>query len=289
MHRRLFIHNMLQALQGLVLMRWAWPAALEAAIGDMDADRRHYRPLDGRRLRDLALQKVHHGPGRFVNPLGFPRQGRFWQLLKWKLSPNRFETHLKDQPVSPVSVDWQALRAHQKLSVTFLKHASVLIKDQGHYLLIDPLFGNLPWVGDDFSPLTFDLDQMPAIDDVLITHGHYDHLDTPSLAALPAETHVISPLGYQQVFKGLKMNNRTQLDWYDTCSYRGGAITLLPTHHWTMRSPLRGPNRSLWGGYLLQTAGGYTIYFMGDSGYFDGFAEIGSDFDIDLVILNLGA
>ncbi len=56
-----------------------------------------------------------------------------------------------------------------------------------------------------------------------------------------------------------------------------------------MRNPLTGPNRSLWGSYIIKTAGGYTIYISGDSAYFDGFGEIGSDFNIDLAIINLGA
>ena len=83
--------------------------------------------------------------------------------------------------------------------------------------------------------------------------------------------------------------NRTRLDWYDT--YRDGerTITFLPSNHWTMRNPVRGPNRSLWGGYIIETSAGHTIYVAGDTGYFDGFTEIGEDFDIDLAIINLGA
>jgi len=52
---------------------------------------------------------------------------------------------------------------------------------------------------------------------------------------------------------------------------------------------VRGPNRSLWGSYLIRTAGGKTIYLSGDTGYFDGYADIGKEFDIDLAIFNLGA
>ena len=56
-----------------------------------------------------------------------------------------------------------------------------------------------------------------------------------------------------------------------------------------MRNPLVGPNRSLWGSFLIKTAGGLTIFVSGDSAYFKGFREIGREFSIDLAIVNLGA
>lgn len=100
---------------------------------------------------------------------------------------------------------------------------------------------------------------------------------------------MISPLGYDGVFNGLGMHNRTRLDWYDAYDDGARRIILLPCNHWTMRNPLVGPNRSLWGSYLVQTAAGKTIYISGDTAYFDGFQEIGADYDIDLAIFNLGA
>lgn len=272
----------------MLLLRLAHPLPLLATAGD-DGPRRHYRPLNGRLLRDLALGKEHHGGGRFVNPFGYPRKGRFGQFLKWKASPNRFGSQLKFQQVVPIDVDWPAVRGRNGLSITFLKHAGLLINDAGSYLLVDPIFSDLAWFIDDFSPLAFDPRQIPQPDHVLITHGHFDHLDTPSLALLEKHTHVISPLGHDDVFRDLDMHNRTRLDWYEAHRDGGRTVTLMPTNHWTMRNPLRGPNRSLWGGYMIQSAAGPTIYLMGDSGYFDGFEQIGQDFDIDLAVINLGA
>ena len=66
-------------------------------------------------------------------------------------------------------------------------------------------------------------------------------------------------------------------------------ITLLPCNHWTMRNPLSGPNRNLWGGYLIRTRTGPVIYLSGDTAYFEGFKEIGKRYDIDLAVLNVGA
>ena len=130
---------------------------------------------------------------------------------------------------------------------------------------------------------------MPDIDVVLLSHNHYDHLDKSSLARLDPGTHVISPLGYDSEFDAVGMNHRTRLDWFQRYSDGAREITFLPANHWTMRNPIIGPNRSLWGGYLIKTAGGPVIYISGDSAYFDGFEQLADEFDIDLAIFNMGA
>ncbi|MGD8367475.1 MAG: MBL fold metallo-hydrolase, partial [Desulfobacterales bacterium] len=267
------------------------PASLWAARDPYtyDGDKLPYKPLNGRSLREIALAKEHHGNGRFVNPVGIPREGRFWQLLSWKLSGNRYADALDRQPEIAVTADLEKIAAHRGVSVTFVKHASVLVRVGDRTLLVDPVFDEIFWFIKDFSPLSFDPKSIPGPDHVLITHGHYDHLDEASLATFPVGTHVISPLGHDRVFAGLGLKNRTRLDWFDTYTDRDMTITFLPSNHWTMRNPFRGPNRSLWGGYLIETAGGPTIYLTGDSGYFDGFEEIGRDYDIDLAVFNLGA
>ncbi|UCD81107.1 MAG: MBL fold metallo-hydrolase [Desulfobacterales bacterium] len=225
-----------------------------------------------------------------MNPVGLARDGRFWELMKWKLfSENQFKKFFDEEQVIPVSIDWQPIREHSGRSITFLKHASVLIKDVDRYILVDPVFSDIFWFIKDFSPLAFNPGDMPAPRHVLITHGHYDHLDTSSLSTLNKNTHVISPLGYNEIFGDLGMKNRTRLDWYD--SYNDGRmqIILLPCNHWTMRSPLTGPNLSLWGSYLIRTSSGYTIYISGDTAYFDGFEQLGREFNIDLAVFNVGA
>ena len=280
---------MLLSAQTLFLMRFVHPGVILAAVEKMENDHLHYTPLNGRSLREIALKREHHGNGIFISPIGPLRKRRFLQLLKWKLSSSRFSPYLKDQIVRPVHVNWSSIRAHHGLSVTFLKHAGILIKDVDSYLLVDPIFSGLSWLIEDFSPFAFDPKQIPSPDHVLITHGHYDHLDRSTLAALGKTTHLITPLGHNRVFQDLNMKNRTQMDWYDMYRDHDRSITFLPSNHWTMRNPFQGPNHSLWGGYMVETSEGLTIYITGDSGYFDGFSEIGQDYDIDLVVINLGA
>ena len=139
------------------------------------------------------------------------------RVLHWKLfSQNQFRSYYDQEQVVPVSIDWEPIRDHGNLSVTFIKHASVMIKDQDQFIVVDPVFFEIFRFIKDFTPLEFDVREIPRPDHVLISHGHYDHLDTRSLAALGRDTHVISPLGYDDIFADLKMNNRTQLDWFGT-------------------------------------------------------------------------
>jgi L-ascorbate metabolism protein UlaG (beta-lactamase superfamily) len=241
-------------------------------------------------LREMALKKIHHGRNRFLNPFTDAVHGNPWRIISWKLfHENRFKRFYDEEPVRPLSIDWEPIRLHGGLSITYLKHAGVMIKDMNSVLLIDPIFFGLGWLYKDFTPLNFELKEMPQPDHVLITHGHYDHLDKTSLASLDKKTHVITPLGYDAIFDKLGMKKRTQLDWFDTCHQGARAITLLPCNHWTMRNPFVGPNRSLWGSFLIKTASGPTVFISGDSAYFKGFREIGREFSIDLAMINLGA
>jgi N-acyl-phosphatidylethanolamine-hydrolysing phospholipase D len=290
MTRRRFIRNFLITFKSLAMLSLMPKTPFAVAAADSETETSHYKPLNGRSLRDIAKDKIHHNSGGFVNPLGMNREGRFWEVMKWKLfSNNQFKEFFDEEQIIPVSIDWEPVRQHRGSSVTFVKHAAVMIKDEERYILVDPVFSDIFWFIKDFSPLKFDIKTMPQPQHVLITHGHYDHLDKPSLASLNKSTHVITPLGYNQIFQDLAMNNRTQLDWFDSYGYGKQKITFLPCNHWTMRNPLAGPNRSLWGSYLIRTGGGHTIYISGDTAYFDGFEQLGKQFDIDLAIFNVGA
>ena len=87
--------------------------AASAVSADSEKEPLHYKPLNGRTLRGIAEAKEHHGPEGFVNPVGLGRQGRLWQVMKWKLfSQNRFKEYFGDERVSPVSIDWQNVKDH---------------------------------------------------------------------------------------------------------------------------------------------------------------------------------
>ncbi|MFH1091659.1 MAG: MBL fold metallo-hydrolase [Pseudomonadota bacterium] len=283
------------------LWYWGWrgllAALVPAGIFSYSASRRRQMlaaeaqaKANGLTLRESARRRIHHGNSGFINPFVQAEYGNPWGIIKWKFfSKNELKSFYDQETVRPVAIDWNKVAGHQGLSVTFIKHACVMIKDQDQIFLLDPIFGNVFPLIKDFSPLAFELKEMPRPDHILVTHGHYDHLDVRSLAFFGPDTHVITPLGYDEVFSGLELKNRTRLDWFESYRIEGREVVLAPCNHWTMRSPWRGPNHSLWGSFVIKTRTGPVIFVSGDAGWFDHYRELGGYFDIDLAIFNLGA
>lgn len=239
-------------------------------------------------LRELSHARLHHGKGRFINPFNPQMRWNPLEFAKWKLfSGNRYRPLYIKEHVRTVNIDWQKVALHNGLSITFIKHACVMIKDRGTTILIDPIFSGLIGPFKDYTPLGFSAADMPAPGAILITHGHYDHLDLPTLQGFSEASQIITPLGYQDILP--KQTRHAELDWYDTISHGTCEIICLPCNHWSMRDPLQGPNRSLWSSYLVKTSAGKNIYISGDTAYFAGFDDIGRDFEIDLAVFNLGA
>jgi L-ascorbate metabolism protein UlaG (beta-lactamase superfamily) len=261
---------------------WKWAVA-------GDRGRKIPAGLNGLSLRKWCEKKMHHRDGYYLNPFSSMEHKNLWRLLRWKLAAeNTFKPFYPEETVIPIDINWDSVKAHQGCAITFITHACVLIKDVDSYLLVDPVLSGLFWFKN-FSPLTGGIARMPDPDHILITHGHYDHLDVKTLKQFKKTTHVISPPGYREVFSDLAMNHHTQLDWFDSCREGKREIIFLPCNHWTMRSPLIGPNAALWGSYLIKGAGGVTVFVSGDLSWFDYFAEIGEAGPIDLAIFNLGA
>jgi N-acyl-phosphatidylethanolamine-hydrolysing phospholipase D len=257
-----------------------------------ESDNSTKQDLTGMTLWDIARNKVHHGPERFINPFSSWdfSQRSFGDLLMWKFfSDNPLKPYYKDEQVIPVNIDWAQIKNHHSLSVTFITHSTVLIRDNNSSILVDPVLFGMFWPIRDFSPLVFKAEDMPKVDAVLITHGHYDHLDLKSLKLFNSHARFICPLGYAPLLKENGSQDIKELDWLDSTQVGNFEITFLPCNHWTMRNPFIGPNTALWGSYLIKTSSGRTIYISGDTAYFDRFKEIGDRYTIDLAIFNLGA
>jgi len=241
-------------------------------------------------LKEIARNKLHHGDKRFINPLNSRHYKDFSEVIRWKFfSKNEFKQFYKDEEVLPVRIDWSGVTDHAGLNITFVTHSTLMIKDIDTYILVDPVLFGLFWPIKDFTPLDFDLEDMPKPEYILITHGHYDHLDKQSLRYFTDTAQYISPLGYRDILEDIGARHITELDWFESHREDSREIMLLPCNHWTMRNPIAGPNTALWGSYLIKTSSGHTIYISGDTAYFDRFSEIGREFDIDLAIFNLGA
>jgi L-ascorbate metabolism protein UlaG (beta-lactamase superfamily) len=128
------------------------------------------------------------------------------------------------------------------------------------------------------------LDEMPAIDIVLVTHDHRDHMDLPTLEKLGDAPLYIVPLGNGP---RIKHPNVVELDWWQTHEVGDLAITLVPARHWSMREPWN-KNDTLWGGYVIKAPEG-VAYHSGDTAFGEHFADIAQRMGpIDWAMLPIG-
>jgi N-acyl-phosphatidylethanolamine-hydrolysing phospholipase D len=168
----------------------------------------------------------------------------------------------------------------------WIGHASWALRLGGKLVVIDPVFSTaLSGVVKRLVPPAFPLAELPTPDLVLVTHDHRDHLDLPSIAALPDSATYVVPLGNG---KRIKKPNTIELDWWQAHTIGGLDITLVPARHWSMRMPWNR-NATLWGGYVIRGPEG-VAYHSGDTATGDHFAEIGQRIGpIDWAMLPIGA
>jgi L-ascorbate metabolism protein UlaG (beta-lactamase superfamily) len=82
-----------------------------------------------------------------------------------------------------------------------------------------------------------------------------------------------------------------QHDWWQGSEVDGLRFTATPAQHFSGRS-LRDGNRTLWASWTAedrQADRPLRVFFSGDGGYFDGFAEIGRRFGPDVTLMETGA
>ena len=217
----------------------------------------------------------HFDGERFFNPGGAgPRS--LLDLARWRLG--RGGAAWPDAYPSPFPPDRPPPRvAGAALRVTCVGHATFLIQGAGLNILTDPVWSERA------SPLSFAgprranppgiaFDDLPPIDAVLVSHGHYDHLDVETLARLwqRDRPRIVAPLGQDATIQGHDAGIAVvTADWGDAVPLGNGVEAVLePVHHWTARGPF-DRNRALWCGFVLRGLGD-GVFFAGDTGFDEG-------------------
>ena len=191
-------------------------------------------------------------------------------------------------------------------SVTWIGHASCLLKMAGSFVLTDPVFSehcsavqlNLSKKTKRFRQPGLNIEEIEEVDAVVISHNHYDHLDYNSVLAIkkkfPNSVWFV-PLGLKTWFRssGITDEKIHEMNWWEEKSYtfKKGELTFtcLPAQHWSMRTGL-DRNYSLWCGWRIKSSD-KNVYFAGDTGYNDRiFKQIGQHFGpFDLSLIPIGA
>ena len=185
---------------------------------------------------------------------------------------------------------------HSVPTVTWIGHATLLVQMDHATFLTDPIWSERA------SPVSFAgpvraqepgvaLDDLPEIDFVLVSHDHYDHLDVETLARLAKrnpQTLFVVPLENAATLRDAGVSNVVELDWGGSVEIAGLRVVCLPAQHWSGRS-LWDRRVTLWASYAV-LGPEHRFYFAGDTGYFDGFAEIGEKYGpFDLAAMPIGA
>ncbi len=185
-----------------------------------------------------------------------------------------------------------------RLVVTMIGHASLLIQVSGLNILTDPLWSEraspVQFAGPKrVNPPGINWQDLPPIDITLVTHNHYDHMDSATLKKLVHEHDplIVTPLGNDTIIRKFAPKARFQvMDWGHDIEVHGVRIHAEPCHHWSARGS-RDRRMALWAAFVLDTPAG-KIFHIGDTGFHDGshYQEIAEKHGpMRLAILPIGA
>lgn len=241
---------------------------------------------------------------RFLNPVPTQIGGlsTIFKVLPQFLSNKAEKT--PRQPVGPFRTDLAVYEAAPAggLRVTWMGHSSVLVEIDGVRVLVDPVWDEraspMRWAGPKrfFAP-PMRLGDLPPLDVVLVSHDHYDHLGEATIRELARLEPVrgarwVTSLGVGALLRrfGVDAAQISELDWTESVVLADGALemTAVPARHFSGRT-LFNRFETLWSAFVLKSAK-HTVYFGADSGWWEGFGEIGAAYGpFDLTMLEIGA
>jgi L-ascorbate metabolism protein UlaG (beta-lactamase superfamily) len=248
----------------------------------------------GKRASGARLSRMQHSPqfrdGHFVNPQ--PLHNDFTGMLQgmWHVS----EHVAPDGPVDVAKLSKSAFATPPPsgLRVTWFGHSSMLIEIDGKRILTDPMWSEraspIGWLGPKrWYPPPFELEELPKLDAVLISHDHYDHLDYRSIVRLNAlGVKFVVPLGVgaHLEYWGVPPERIVELDWWERSELSGLSVVCTPARHASGRF-LFDKDGTLWAGYAL-LGERHRAYYSGDTGLFPAMREIGEKlgpFDVSMI------
>ena len=240
----------------------------------------------------------HHTLGGFRNIyIEDPAKSLFHFLAMKHFGETAWADHAAraaEVPVRDLAVD-DLLAPPPSLQASWLGHSTFLLQIAGINILTDPIFADraspLSFAGPKrYVPHVIDYAKLPAIDYVVISHNHYDHLDTKAVEVLGDQPQYLVPLGLKSwlVDRGVASARVKEMDWWDEAKFADVSFQALPSQHWSARG-IFDRRATLWASWAMKI-GGRNIWFAGDTGYNTvQFKEIGKALGgVDLALIPIG-
>lgn len=181
------------------------------------------------------------------------------------------------------------------LAVSWYGHSTALLEIDGYRVLTDPVWSNRCSPSDlvgpqRLHPAPVQLEALPAVDAVVISHDHYDHLDIGTIIRLARtqRAQFFVPLGVGEHLRswGIAQKRIVELDWYQQAQVDGLTVACTPARHFSGRFLDR--NVTLWASWVL-AGPNHRVYFGGDTGYAKSFTRIGAEYGpFDLTLMPIG-
>jgi len=237
---------------------------------------------------------AHYDGKRFYNTSGADKgAGDISQFLWQNLwNKEKWPKQVENPPADPI-----VERVTEGIRATYINHATVLVQVAGLNILTDPVWSKR------VSPVTFagpkrvrdpgiPIEALPEIDLILVSHNHYDHLDTASLKTLrqqqEKEPVIVSGLGNAKLLKKQGYPNALELDWGEHKQVGPTTVHFVECQHRSGRG-VADQMKTLWGSFVVETPEG-AIYFAGDTGYSPHFKAQGEQYGpFALSLLPIGA
>ena len=174
--------------------------------------------------------------------------------------------------------------AANEIAITWVGHSTLLVQLGSLNILTDPVWSDRvsPWraVGPRrLVPPALPIDGLPPIDVVLLSHNHYDHLDSWTLRAIAAahpRARWVVPLRLGNFVRSHNVSNVTELDWWEERRVGEATVGCTPARHFSARTPF-DRNRTLWCGFAIMTTAG-RFFYAGDTGLHPEFSRIAERF-----------
>ena len=251
----------------------------------------------GDRQVNKIEQSAQYRDGKFKNYDNWeqPSVGEYASTMWEFLFGGDQRTPNDSMPKQQVDLSHFIKSENNQLNVTWLGHSSLMININGYKILTDPVFEKkVSFVGpsryNGEFPLNIDL--IPEVDVVIISHDHYDHLNKYSIQFLKNITQrFIVPLavGAQLEEWGVSRDQIVELDWWEELQVEKNLVIIAtPAQHFSGRG-LTDRDETLWASFVIKGSF-HKIFYSGDSGYFEGFKQIGQTYGpFDMTFIETGA